>query len=127
MYILNCMSKFILKKDWVLKGELLGKSYQELLYNKGEIFEPNSNGEYIIKNSHGQMILKYNEMKSAENNGELLFEEIVEKVPEISLTVLDDDFDDIERNYRLQLDVKTTGRKAKEIEKYLRKTLQEML
>jgi hypothetical protein len=114
------MSKFILKKDWVLKGELLGKSYQELLYNKGEIFEPNLNGEYIIKNSHGQMILKY-------NDGELLFGEIVEKVPEISLTVLDDDFDDIERNYRLQLDVKTTGRKAKEIEKYLRKTLQEML
>jgi len=113
-----------------LKGELLGKSYQELLYNKGEIFEPNSNGEYIIKGPsrlQNQMILKYNEMKSAENNGELLFEEIVEKVPEISLTVLDDDFDDIERNYRLQLDVKTTGRKAKEIEKYLRKTLQEML
>jgi hypothetical protein len=124
------MSKFILKKDWVLKGELLGKSYQELLYNKGEIFEPNSNGEYIIKGPsrlQNQMILKYNEMKSAENNGELLFEEILEKVPEISLTVLDDDFDDIERNYRLQLDVKTTGRKAKEIEKYLRKTLQEML
>ena len=121
------MSKFILKKDWVLKGEILGKSYQELLYNKGEIFEPNLNGEYIIKNSHGQMILKYNEMKSAENNGELLFGEIVEKVPEISLTVLHDDFDDIERNYRLQLDVKTTGRKVKEIEKYLRKTLQEML
>jgi hypothetical protein len=124
------MSKFILKKDWVLKGELLGKSYQELLYNKGEIFEPNSNGEYIIKGPsrlQNQMILKYNEMKSAENNGELLFEEIVEKVPEISLTFLDDDFDDIERNYRLQLDVKTTGRKAKEIEKYLRKTLQEML
>jgi len=130
MYILNCMSKFILKKDWILKGELLGKSYQELLYNKGEIFEPNSNGEYIIKGPsrlQNQMILKYNEMKSAENNGELLFEEIVEKVPEISLTFLDDDFDDIERNYRLQLDVKTTGRKAKEIEKYLRKTLQEML
>ena len=124
------MSKFILKKDWILKGELLGKSYQELLYNKGEIFEPNSNGEYIIKGPsrlQNQMILKYNEMKSAENNGELLFEEIVEKVPEISLTFLDDDFDDIERNYRLQLDVKTTGRKAKEIEKYLRKTLQEML
>lgn len=124
------MSKFILKKDWVLKGELLGKSYQELLYNKGEIFEPNSNGEYIIKGPSrllNQMILKYNEMKSAENNGELLFEEIVEKVPEISLTVLHDDFDDIERNYRLQLDVKTTGRKVKEIEKYLRKTLQEML
>jgi hypothetical protein len=121
------MSKFILKKDWVLKGELLGKSYQELLYTKGEIFEPNSHGEYIIKNSHGQMILKYEEMKLAEDNGRLLFEEIVEKIPEISITVLDDDFDDIERNYRLQLDVKTTGKKAREIEIYLRKTLQEML
>ena len=121
------MSKFILKKDWVLKGEILGKSYQELMYNKGEIFEPNSNGEYIIKNSHGQMILKYNEMKSAVDEEDLLFEEVVEKIPEISLTVLDDDFDDVERNYRLQLDVKTTGRKAREIEKFLRKTLQEML
>lgn len=121
------MSKFILKKDWVLKGEILGKSYRELMYNKGEIFEPNSNGEYIIKNLHGQMILKYNEMKSAVDEEDLLFEEVVEKIPEISLTVLDDDFDDVERNYRLQLDVKTTGRKAREIEKFLRKTLQEML
>jgi len=109
------MCKFLLKKDWLLKVELLGKSYQELLYTKGEIFEPNSHGEYTIKNSHGTMILKYDEMKLAELDGELLFEEIIEKLPEISLTVLDDDFDEIERNYRLQLDVKTTGRKAKEI------------
>lgn len=121
------MSKFILKQDWILKGELLGKSYHELLYTKGEVFEPNSHGEYVIKNSHGTMFLKYDEIKVAEQDGQLLFEEVLEKVPEISITILDDDFEDTERNYRLQLDVKTTGRKAKEIEKFLRKTLQEML
>ena len=44
------------------------------------------------------MILKYEEMKLAEDNGRLLFEEIVEKIPEISITVLDDDFDDIEQD-----------------------------
>jgi len=98
------MSRFILKKDWILKYTILDKQGQELLYTKGKIFEPNEHGEYVISSTQGKMILKYKDMKSAVDGEDLLFE-----------------------NYRLQLDVKTTPRKAKEIENYLRKTLQEML
>jgi len=119
------MSKFILKKDWILKYTILDKQGQELLYTKGKIFEPNEHGEYIISSTQGKMILKYKDMKSAVDGEDLLFEE-VEELPQIKVTLLEEDEDSI-KNYRLQLDVKTTPRKAKEIENYLRKTLQEML
>ena len=119
------MSKFILKKDWILKYTILDKQGQELLYTKGKIFEPNEHGEYIISSTQGKMILKYKDMKSAVDGEDLLFEE-VEELPQIKVTLLEEDEDAI-KNYRLQLDVKTTPRKAKEIENYLRKTLQEML
>ena len=119
------MSKFILKKDWILKYTILDKQGQELLYTKGKVFEPNEHGEYVISSTHGKMILKYKDMKSAVDGEDLLFEE-VEELPQIKVTLLEEDEDSI-KNYRLQLDVKTTPRKAKEIENYLRKTLQEML
>ena len=119
------MSKFILKKDWILKYTILDKQGQELLYTKGKVFEPNEHGEYIISSTQGKMILKYKDMKSALDGEDLLFEE-VEELPQIKVTLLEEDEDSI-KNYRLQLDVKTTPRKAKEIENYLRKTLQEML
>ena len=119
------MSKFILKKDWILKYTILDKQGQELLYTKGKIFEPNEHGEYIISSTQGKMILKYKDMKSAVDGEDLLFEE-VEELPQIKVTLLEEDEDSI-KNYRLQLDVKTTPRKAKEIENYLRKTLQKML
>ena len=119
------MSKFILKKDWILKYTILDKQGQELLYTKGKIFEPNEHGEYVISSTQGKMILKYKDMKSAVDGEDLLFEE-VEELPQIKVTLLEEDEDSI-KNYRLQLDVKTTPRKAKEIENYLRKTLQEML
>jgi hypothetical protein len=119
------MSKFILKKDWILKYTILDKQGQELLYTKGKVFEPNEHGEYVISSTQGKMILKYKDMKSALDGEDLLFEEL-EELPEIKISLLEEDEDAI-KNYRLQLDVKTTPRKAKEIENYLRKTLQEML
>ena len=119
------MSKFILKKDWILKYTILDKQGQELLYTKGKIFEPNEHGEYVISSTQGKMFLKYTDMKSAVDGEDLLFEEL-EELPEIKISLLEEDEDAI-KNYRLQLDVKTTPRKAKDIENYLRKTLQEML
>ncbi len=119
------MSRFILKKDWILKYTILDKQGQELLYTKGKIFEPNEHGEYVISSTQGKMILKYKDMKSAVDGEDLLFEEL-EELPEIKVTLLEED-EDVIKNYRLQLDFKTTPRKAKEIENYLRKTLQEML
>ena len=103
------MSKFILKKDWILKYTILDKQGQELLYTKGKVFEPNEHGEYVISSTHGKMILKYKDMKSSVDGEDLLFEE-VEELPEIKVTLLEEDEDSI-KNYRLQLDVKTTPKK----------------
>lgn len=119
------MPKFILKKDWILKYTILDKQVQESLYTKGKVFEPNEHGEYIITSTNGDMTLKYKDMKSAVDGEDLLFEEVVE-LSQIKIILLEED-EDVLKNYRLQLDVKTTSRKAKEIENYLRKTLQEML
>jgi hypothetical protein len=65
------MSKFILKKDWILKYTILDKQGQELLYTKGKIFEPNEHGEYVISSTQGKMILKYKDMKSAVDGEDL--------------------------------------------------------
>ena len=88
------MSKFILKKDWILKYTILDKQGQELLYTKGKIFEPNEHGEYIISSTQGKMILKYKDMKSAVDGEDLLFEE-VEELPQIKVTLLEEDEDSI--------------------------------
>lgn len=53
--------------------------------------------------------------------------EIIEELPEIKVILINEEEEDVIKNYRLQLDVKTTSRKAKEIENYLRRTLQDML
>ena len=45
----------------------------------------------------------------------------------VKVTVLDEEDEDTVKNYRLQLDVKASRRKVREIESYLRKTLQDML
>ena len=122
------MSKFILRKDWIVKYSILGQSHEELLYKKGEVFTPNEKGNYVFNTPYyGTLTMKYQDMKSATDNDELLFEEVVEKIKEIKITILDEEYENIERYFRLQLDVKTTPKKAKEIENYLRKTLQEML
>ena len=44
---------------------------------------------------------------------------------EVTITELEDE--DLIKEYRLQLDVKTTRRKARDIEKYLRETLERMI
>jgi len=53
---------------------------------------------------------------------ELLLDEL-----EVKVSVLEDEDEDTIKNYRLQLDVKTSRRKVREIESFLRKTLQEMI
>jgi hypothetical protein len=53
-------------------------------------------------------------------------EKPVENV-EVKISILDDEDDDVIKNYRLQLDVKASRKKVREIESYLRKTLQDFL
>jgi hypothetical protein len=78
---------------------------------------------------------EFNELKVSTEYGPITFttemlKDKLEKIVEdlnVKVTILDEEDEDTIKNYRLQLDVKTTARKVKEIENYLRKTLQEML
>ena len=77
---------------------------------------------------------EYNELKVSTEYGPITFtpemlKDKLEKVVEdlnVKVTILDEDEDTI-KNYRLQLDVKASRKKVREIENYLRKTLQDML
>ena len=53
-------------------------------------------------------------------------EKPVENV-EVKISILDDEDEDVIKNYRLQLDIKASRKKVREIESYLRKTLQDFL
>ncbi len=61
---------------------------------------------------------------------ELQFENIKSSLKEketIQVSIIPLDDEDIVKEYRLQLDVKTTRKKAREIENYLRETLERMI
>lgn len=117
---------FKLKKDWYLETDILGIKNKTLIFPEGQLFEPTESGEYHI--IHGgwsesnpsigsRMILSEDDMKLANDNGTLLFD-IVEpqQTVEIVIQEIPEDDDQLVRNWRIQLDVKTTRKKLKDIE-----------
>lgn len=111
--------KFKLKEDWIHESSFLGKKTSKKMYEKGYIFEP-EDGLYKILAHTGEIIeLSEDEMKKFEFLEEVIeyndLEIIIEEIPE------DDDI--LVRNWRIQLDVKTTRKKLKEVEKKFRESL----
>lgn len=106
--------KFRLIKDLVLNTGF----EEEVILNKGEIIE-DINGEYFFA--------KLNKVYTKEDL--LSKPDIFELLPEIKLEIKEVDQDDEDKigNWRIQLDVKTSRRKLKEIETFLRETISEML
>lgn len=106
--------KFRLIKDLVLNTGF----EEEVILNKGEIIE-DTNGEYFFA--------KLNKVYTKEDL--LAKPDIFELLPEIKLEIKEVDQDDEDKigNWRIQLDVKTSRRKLKEIETFLRETISEML
>lgn len=106
--------KFRLIKDLVLNTGF----EEEVILNKGEIIE-DINGEYFFT--------KLNKVYTKEDL--LAKPDIFELLPEIKLEIKEVDQDDEDKigNWRIQLDVKTSRRKLKEIEIFLRETISEML
>lgn len=106
--------KFRLIKDLVLNTGF----EEEVILNKGEIIE-DTNGEYFFT--------KLNKVYTKEDL--LSKPNIFELLPEIKLEIKEVDQDDEDKigNWRIQLDVKTSRRKLKEIETFLRETISEML
>ena len=113
--------KFLLKEDWYIETKLLSQVNKELVFEKGHVFE-SENGIYDIVWSGGKMSLTEKMMKEAQDEDKnSMFEEIpVEVKEEVIMTVeelLEDE--DVVKSWRIQLDVKTTRTKLREVEKII--------
>lgn len=122
--------KFILNHDWYIETEILGIKNKELIHKKGKIFESNENGEYVIDCSgNGKINLSVDKMRSAKDGDQMLFTEELKIKEDINFEVkeLSEDEELEVKKYRIQLDVTTNRKKLREIEIFMRKTLEEML
>ena len=132
-------SKFLLKDDWYRDTELLGFKTRELIFPKGHIFEPDTKGLYNLvwggwseenTNVGGRMQLTEKMMREAQDGTNLMFQEIpVEVKEEVVMTV--EEIPDSEeydvKNWRIQLDVKTTRAKLREVEKIINEMVKPIL
>lgn len=84
----------------------------------GTIIEPDKNGEYVFD----KLGKTYTEL-------DILFKpETFERVElELNVSLIEEDEEDIIKNWRIQLDVKTSMKKLKEIEKVVKETISSML
>lgn len=104
--------KFRLKEDWYFgKNKIL---------EKGSILEPNKDFKYEVEYLDSIMKLSLDDIESNE-----LFEKYEELKIEVKELTQDDE--DIVGNWRIQLDVKTSKRKLKEIEKFIRENIKDLL
>jgi hypothetical protein len=116
--------KFKLKEDWTYETTFLGKTVSKILYKEGHIFESNSDGNYEVIQPTGEITLLTKEVM-----GDFTFlERLVEKSNdyEIIIEEISDDDDNLIRNWRIQLDVKTTRKKLKEFEKNFRESVKHL-
>lgn len=129
------LPNFQLKRDWFIETDILGIKNKTLLFNEGYQFKPTETGEYHIiyggwsemtPNVGGRMILSLEEMRTADDNGELLFQEIIEDL-KFTIQEVDELEEDITKNWRIQVDVKTSAKKLKEIQIVLEKSIREVL
>jgi len=129
--------KFILKEDWYLETDILGIKNKTLIFTKGQEFKSNTEGTYEITyggwsentpNVGGRMILSEEDMRLANNEGTLLFDYLEPKEDiEIIVEQIPDNDDELVRRWRIQLDVTTTRKKLKEIEKIVNEKVKEIL
>lgn len=102
------MPKYQIIKDIKIIDHILLRIGDEVELNVGEPLKMNT--------PFGFLELSFDSIQSSLKEKETI---------EVTLTELEDE--DTLKEYRLQLDVKTTRRKAREIEKYLRETLDRMI
>jgi len=123
-------SKFLLKEDWYIETKLLSQVTKELVFKKGHVFE-SENGIYDIVWSGGKMSLTEKMMKEAQDEDKnSMFEEIpVEVKEEVKMTVeeIPDSEEYAVKNWRIQLDVKTTRAKLREVEKIINEMVKPIL
>lgn len=121
------MVKFKLLNDWNIELNIAGKKVKNKIYDKDHIFSPNKEGIYIIDYLNSTISLSIDEMrKSKFENSTKMFEEISDF--EIISNIIKNDNEDNEiKNWRIQVDVKTTLNKLKKIENILRFEIDKIL
>ena len=107
--------KFRLINDFILNTGF----GEEIILQKGDITEPNKNGDYVFPKI-SRTFTKEDLLSKPE-----LFEELLELKLDVR-EITEDDENKIS-NWRIQLDVKTSRKKLKEIEKFIRENVNEML
>lgn len=131
------LPEFKLKKDWYITTNILGVKNRTLILTEGHIISPTENGEYHIiyggwseENSRvgGRMILDEDGITNAlSEDGEFLFEKIETSNLELIIEEVPEDDDNLEKNWRIQLDVKTTRKKLKEVQRIFEQQIKPIL
>jgi hypothetical protein len=120
--------KLILNQDWTYETQFFGSKTIKTLYKKGEIFEPDNDGKYQITNPVGEIsLMSLESIKNIKINDTLIFDEESEEEFEIIIEEILEDDENVVKNWRIQLDVKTTRKKLKEIEKIINKMVKPIL
>lgn len=107
--------KFRLINDFILNTGF----GEEIILQKGDITEPNENDDYVFPKI-SRTFTKEDLLSKPE-----LFEELLEL--KLDVREITEDDDNKIGNWRIQLDVKTSRKKLKEIEKFIRENVNEML
>lgn len=115
---------FRLKQDWYIEDFF----DRVKIYEKGKIFRPGEDGKYLIENpsNSGKATLSFEDMLKANDNGTLLFEIIDQQNIELLIEEVKDEDNEI-KNWRIQLDVKTSLKNLKKIENFIKENIQELL
>ena len=124
--------KFISREDWFIETEFLGLRKKKTIYKKGHVFEPTNDGNYIVVDPYGvEVVIDEKTMReyTLSFNDDTPFFEVYEEDNNLELIIeeIPDDDDILVRNWRIQLDVKTTRKKLKEIEKIINDKVKPLL
>jgi hypothetical protein len=121
-------TKLILNQDWTYETQFLGSKTIKTLYKKGQVFEPDNDGKYQITNPVGEIsLMSLESIKNIKINDTLIFDEESEEEFEIIIEEVPENDEDVVKNWRIQLDVKTTRKKLKEIEKIINQMVKPIL
>lgn len=116
--------KFKLNKDWNIESDFAGIKNKILIFSEGHTFESNEEGLYIIEWIGGKMSFSEDQMRL---NKELFTPEEIRDDIEIHIEEISEDDDILVRNWRIQLDVKTTRKKLKEVQRIIEEQVKPIL
>jgi len=117
---------FILKRDWYVTNYFLGKSTKSLIFTKGKEFH-STDGIYKIEWENELLEYTTDEMREVQEDGDTLFQELLLQDLKISIEELPQDDDEVIKDWRIQLDVKTSRRKLSEIQRLIEEYIKPIL